>query len=341
MQNIGNILFERYPLVSIIVPVYNVKNYLEHCLQSITGQTYRNLEIILIDDGSTDGSGKMCDEWAEHDKRIIVLHQKNAGQACARNVGLSMSHGEYIEFVDSDDWIALDTVSYCLDMIEKYHGLDAVHFGTKQIRGKEGSSVSHCEEIYELKEKEILQWFMINSTITGSYSPCTIFFKKHIVENIYFTEGKINEDIAWKYKLLSCMKRMIISNTIKYFYFQRKGSTTTAGLRKRDFDLYDAAAELRTLTAEETYGTIRYLGEVKYARTPLSLLCKIAYYGIEDSSIEKYSTIKKLQRELQNNLYMLVNAPIPLSRKILAVMFSLDFHITEIAVRVAKSLWYE
>ena len=94
-----------FPIISIIVPVFNVGKYLEKCIASIVGQTYTNLEIILIDDGSTDNSSQICDAWAERDSRIRVIHQKNSGVAAVRNKGLQAATGEYIGFVDSDDWI--------------------------------------------------------------------------------------------------------------------------------------------------------------------------------------------------------------------------------------------
>ena len=93
------------PLISVIIPVYNVEEYLDRCLESATLQTYKNIEIILIDDGSTDNSGKMCDEWAEKDRRIRVIHQKNGGLSNARNKGIEEAKGEFISFIDSDDWI--------------------------------------------------------------------------------------------------------------------------------------------------------------------------------------------------------------------------------------------
>lgn len=95
-------------MISVIVPVYNVKPYLQKCVDSIRNQTYQNLEIILVDDGSTDGSGEMCDEYANKDSRVIALHQKNAGQGAARNLGLDTAHGEWVGFVDADDWIDLN-----------------------------------------------------------------------------------------------------------------------------------------------------------------------------------------------------------------------------------------
>ena len=105
------------PLISVIVPVYKVENYLDCCVQSIVNQTYSNLEIILIDDGSPDASGAMCDAWAEKDSRIRVIHQENAGGGAARNAGLDAARGERIAFVDSDDYIAPDCYQYMSTLV--------------------------------------------------------------------------------------------------------------------------------------------------------------------------------------------------------------------------------
>ena len=108
---------EGLPLISIIIPVYNVNEYLEKCLCSVCGQTYKNLEIIVVDDGSTDGSGEICDMFAETDSRIKVIHQVNKGQSCARNEGLTIARGEYIGFVDSDDWIDPDMYEFLYHLL--------------------------------------------------------------------------------------------------------------------------------------------------------------------------------------------------------------------------------
>ena len=105
------------PLISVIVPVYNVEQYLRKCLDSVISQTYTNLEIILVDDGSTDLGGKICDDYASKDDRITVIHKVNGGLGFARNTGLEMCHGEYIMFVDSDDWLSVDAVRVLYDKL--------------------------------------------------------------------------------------------------------------------------------------------------------------------------------------------------------------------------------
>jgi glycosyltransferase involved in cell wall biosynthesis len=121
---------KKNPLVSIIIPVYNVEKYLDKCLRSVTSQSYRNLEIILIDDGSIDSSGEMCDEWAKKDERIKAIHQKNAGVSAARNKGIEKATGDFILFVDGDDWIKRETVKLVVEQAQKTEA-DIVVFGLK------------------------------------------------------------------------------------------------------------------------------------------------------------------------------------------------------------------
>ena len=119
------------PLISVIVPVYNVEPYLRKCLDSIVNQTYKNLDIILVDDGSTDNSGAICDEYTQKDDRIIVIHQANAGQSAARNAALDTMRGEYVMFVDSDDWLEIEACETSLASIIDHHA-DIVCFGHRR-----------------------------------------------------------------------------------------------------------------------------------------------------------------------------------------------------------------
>ena len=115
-------------LISVIVPVYNVAPYLRQCVDSILSQSYTHLEVLLIDDGSTDESGAICDEYAQQDSRVKVIHKPNGGLSSARNVGLSLASGEWISFVDSDDWLDTNIYQKCIDELERYPDLDLVRF---------------------------------------------------------------------------------------------------------------------------------------------------------------------------------------------------------------------
>lgn len=323
------------PKVSIIVPVYNQSKEINRCVQSLVNQTISDLEIILVDDGSTDGSSGICDSYAEKYENIRVIHKKNGGLSSARNTGVRASKGEYIAFVDSDDWIERDTYAYCLKLMEKA-GADIAKFDYSFVYSEEERIAKKKESIKVFNGKEILQYYMEDTTKTGSYGVCWYLIPRIALQDEFFREGKINEDIDYTYRFLKKCKRMVVSNQVKYYYYQKQSSMSTGGLKRKDFDLYEAADELCNLTANEQYGSISYLARVKKARTPLSLLCKIAYYGIQDKSLDKEETVNRLQVELRRSLGLLLKSPISNSRKILALLFSINYPMTEGIVHILR-----
>ena len=324
-------------LISVIIPVYNVEKYLRRCVDSVIGQTYKNLEIILVNDGSTDSSGEICDEYKAKDNRIIVINQENRGLSGARNTGIENAKGDYISFIDSDDWIKDDTYQYCISKIKSYVNVDVVQFGIINVYSDKKVDVKKTEKVKVYQNKEILQHYMTSMTKSDAY--CAVWrclFSRRVIFTERFREGKINEDIDCKYRILKNAKVMLDTTLVKYFYFQATGSLTTAGLKKRDFDLYESANELLKLTENENYGTIHKLAKVKMARTPFSLLCKIAYYGISDELIDKKETVTFLLNELKENRNILLTSPMKMSRKILTVLFCFNYPMTEKIIWLIK-----
>lgn len=319
------------PLISIIVPVYGVEKYLSRCINSLISQTYENLEIILIDDGSPDNCPIICDEFVKADCRIHVIHKQNGGLSSARNIGLQYAHGDFVGYVDSDDWVLPDMYAHLMNLIEQA-GADCAHIDILET-GEYVVPKIKKERISVLDGKEILQYYMSYSTKTGIYSVCQCLFKKNIIDNLLFREGYINEDIDFKYRALSNATKFIVSDKKMYMYFQGGASTiSTGGLKKKDFQLYDAAEELYNLTKNETYGTIAKLGKVKKSRTAYSLLAKIAYYGVADPSIKKKEIIKKLKKENRKNWRTLITAPIGIRRKIIVTSFAISYYFTELII---------
>lgn len=326
------------PKVSIIIPCYNVEKYIKRALDSALSQSYQDVEIVVVDDGSCDQSGAICDAYAACDPRIVVVHKPNAGLASARNVGLKNASGSYVLFLDSDDWLREDTVEFCLRQIETCPDTDIVQFDViKTAVFETEKNIHSLQEI--LQGKDALWHLMYYSTKSDLYfSVCRCMFAKSLFDDVSFPEGKINEDIAVKYKLFAKARKIVQTNEKLYYYFQDEGSITTAGLKKRDFDLYDAARELLSLTAQEKYKKIDELGRVKYARTSLSLLCKISYYGWDDDSIDRKKTVKDLQKQLRSDFWLLLRSPMPFSRKALTILYSISFRMTNTLIRLIKSL---
>lgn len=209
-------------LISVIVPVYNVEKYLEKCLNSIMYQTYSNLEILLIDDGSTDQSGRICNKYAKKDKRIKVIHKANTGLADSRNVGLKMATGQLVGFVDSDDYIEFNMFEMLYHILQKYNA-DIAVCGVEAV-DENGKSLQHSKSkgsICVLDSKEA-----VISLLEGSISTifCNKLCKKELFDEIKFPSGKIMEDLATFYRVLDKADKIVISQEVKYYYVQRKGS---------------------------------------------------------------------------------------------------------------------
>lgn len=326
------------PTISVIVPVYNRKKYLGRCVESLASQVYRDIEIVLVDDGSTDGSSALCDELCQLYPNIVVVHQDNQGAGAARNRGLAASSGEYVGFVDSDDWVASDMFSHLYDMIEE-NSATAAQIDLCVVEDSDTSPDDKELVVEVLEGRASLERLMYESASrVGAFSLCRCLFERKVLKDISFREGVVNEDIDFKYRVFMGCDRVVFSNQVKYFYFQEEESNSNGGLRKRDFDLYEASKLLLALSEGETYGSIRQLVEVKAARTPLSLLCKVAYYGIADTELDEEKTVAALQVELREGLAVLLRAPLPASRKVLAISFCVSYKVTELLVRVAQSM---
>jgi glycosyltransferase involved in cell wall biosynthesis len=319
-------------MVSVIIPVYNVEPYLCRCVDSVLNQTYKDVQVVLVDDGSPDGCPAICDEYARRDSRVTALHKKNGGQSSARNWALDCPlKGEYVTFLDSDDWIENDTIEYCVNLMES-HNADAVEYCCEETRDFKEHVHQPKEKLEVFEGKTILE----ENLRREGYSMCMCLFRKELFDGLRFREGKINEDIDFKYKALQRCKKMVYSNQKKYFYFQAGNSTSMGGLKRKDFDLYEAAEELNKMTSVDDYGQIRFLGDVKKKRTAFSLLCKIAYYGVADASLNKDELVKSLTKEHRSNVKTLLKSPMSMSRKGLAVLFAINYHIAEAAVKVLK-----
>lgn len=218
-------------LLSIIVPVYNVEEYLKRCLDSVINQSYKNLEIILVDDGSTDSSGSICDEYAARDNRIRVIHKSNGGLSDARNAGLEICRGEYIGFVDSDDYIELDMyeVLYKFAIV---HRLDVCMCSSADvIDGKVINSSLFDAYVCDSKERIINDLF-INNRGGTSITVWSKLFKKYIFENIRFDYGKTYEDCFFILKWIEKTDRFGRISDNKYYYVKRQGSITNQKLFK-------------------------------------------------------------------------------------------------------------
>lgn len=219
------------PLVTVVVPVYNVEKYLDRCIDSIVNQTYKNLEIILVDDGSPDNCPQMCDIWAEKDSRIKVMHKKNAGAGMARNTGIENSYGRYLLFVDSDDYIALETVEKCIKELGKTKS-DVVMFGRFRVSadGTVEETPVVTDEYYFSGNQvidDILPGLFVHEKGIG-ISSCNKMYNLQLIKekNIkYKSEREIlSEDAVFNLEFFACVKSVSIIPESFYYYFKNENS---------------------------------------------------------------------------------------------------------------------
>lgn len=223
-------------LISVIVPVYNTEPYLRKCLDSITQQTYKNLEIILIDDGSTDGSGDICDEFAKKDDRVIVVHKNNAGLSAARNDGIKLANSPYLTFVDSDDYIELDTYESVVEGIRLYDP-DLTFFREKTVDLNGRTIYVHGEsptEKIQYKNKDFAEDRIIAQQINGM---CDKVYRASILKHLRFEEGKVHgEDFLYNILALREVERVVFVDQIKYSYVTNPDSVTRRNFSPKVFD---------------------------------------------------------------------------------------------------------
>ena len=227
------------PLISVIIPIYNVEKYLERCLDSVISQDYDNLEIILVDDGATDDSGKIAEKYAAKDDRIIVIHQKNGGLSNARNNGLAKAHGEYVTFIDSDDYVTNDYVSYMLGLLadDDFEAPMAM-CSLMNVFSSTGrrEDCGNGEKVV-LTGKKCIEMMCYHDLVdTCAYAKLT---KRELYDNVKFPEGKLFEDIGTTYKLFLQSPKVACGFSPKYFYVIRSGSIVTSGFKANKLELLE------------------------------------------------------------------------------------------------------
>ena len=275
--------------ITVIVPVYNVENYLEKCLDSLINQTYKNLEIIVINDGSTDNSGEICQEYAQKDNRIVYIEKENGGQAEARNIGLDRMTGSYVTFVDSDDWVEVDYVETLYKKITEYQADIAVgnYYSFNQTEGmyyfhifgdsyyeKVYDNVSIFENLYESQDMKKFAFIF----------PWGKLYKASLLDDLRFDNGKLAEDAYLNQKIYLLAERIVYLNKGLYAYCQREGSSSRAWTEEWMHALVDTMSERITLLANMGYPLEKHLAvyrqmlEVSLANGQASGLSDTATY---------------------------------------------------------------
>lgn len=223
-------------LISVVIPVYNVESFLKRCLDSVLCQTYTNLEIIVVNDGSNDGSGTICDEYSEKDKRIRVIHQANGGLSAARNSGIKVATGEYITFIDSDDWIENGYIQYLYDLLKKYNA-DFSQCAFKYIDKEDDlyNNVTNTGKEYLLNQEEALVDLLLTKHIISS--AWGKLYKRIFFNTFTYPEGKLFEDVPVTYDIVLHSHKVVFGDRPYYNYFYNNESISKASFNLRRLDV--------------------------------------------------------------------------------------------------------
>ena len=223
------------PLISIIVPVYNVETYLAKCVDSILAQTYTNLEIFLVNDGSSDCCGKLCDEYAKEDKRIKVIHKKNGGLSDARNVAIDVATGEFITFIDSDDYVTDDYIMTLYSLIEKYECKVSIALYNTFVEGSKPKVVNRVyREDCQTNIKAIEEMFYQEKYDTASWAK--LYHSSLFATGIRYPKGIVYEDLATTYLLIFQSDKVAFCNRRIYNYLLRRDSIEGSSFSSKKMD---------------------------------------------------------------------------------------------------------
>ena len=227
-------------LISVIVPVYNVEPYLDCCVQSIVDQTYKNLEIILVDDGSPDNCPAMCDAWAEKDDRVQVVHKENGGVSSARNAGLDMATGAYIQFVDSDDWILPDMTAALVSCAVKENA-DVVRCGYCEHVDSDTQEICTNSQTYCPEYNKLVIDIMNDGLMSGAV--WNKLYKRSVLDGIRFRSG-YSEDILFNYRVIQKKPKMVYITGTYYVYRVNLASVTNSVFRPTAFSIIEVKKQI-------------------------------------------------------------------------------------------------
>ena len=293
-------------LISVIIPVYNVEQYLDRCLQSVVNQTYKNLEIILVDDGSTDASATICDNWKEKDSRVFVLHQENAGASAARNNGLQYARGRYLTFIDSDDWIDANMLDFFVNKIVE-NDSDMVI-----------SDLFSCEKNKTILEqwdgKRCLEHFFRTRGEGDTHTVCGRLYKREMLVDFRFLEGRMNEDVLATYEFAVRCKKTIYTSKIFYHYEKNMEGVTHSPITRKKMDLLYVWDLVYEKVKEQVPDYMEYC-EMNMLRARFTLLCQMIRNGIDKNDKELIEKKKEMKKELKKGYWKLMRWKMPISRK--------------------------
>lgn len=288
------------PLISVVVPIYNVEKYLERCIESIRCQTYSNLEIILVDDGSPDNCGNICDDYEEKDNRIKVIHKMNGGLSDARNVGIKMVKGEYLTCIDSDDFVSPYFIENLWKAIEEFKCDIATSWF---IEYYEGNNIPKSQKL-ELKDVQILnrenfyeKLLYQNGVEVSAWGK---LYRSELFRGIEYPIGKLYEDIPTTYLLIEKVSKIAVIPNIDYYYFQRQTSIAQAKFSLKKMDAIDHMGDFKNFIILN-YPALQKAAECRYFSTVCNILFQIHEPEFEQQRRKLWNEIKRYRYSVMTN----------------------------------------
>lgn len=307
--------------VSVIVPVYNVEKYLDKCIKSIINQSYKDIEIILVDDGSTDSSPKICDDYAKNDKRIKVIHKENGGLSSARNAGIEIASGDLLSFIDSDDSIEPDLYE---KVFSYYNDNDIVVFGIERDYPNGKIIKTGFDKVEEIDN--ITALIYLNNNDAVDLSSCNKIFNKKLFDNVRFPINKKCEDYYIMYRIFDAAQSVLLIPFIGYHYFQREGSISRSVVNL-DY-IYASQSQIDYFT--EKHSDYLYIARSNFAIANMNLYVFIVRNRLKESKIKKQllSNSRKYIKDVVKNHYL------KRTRKIKLLSFVFCPHLYSILVKL-------
>lgn len=309
--------------VSIVVPVYNVEDYLKYCVDSLINQSYKNIEIILVDDGSTDDSGRICDEYAQEDDRVRVLHIENGGLSNARNTGVNVASAEWVIFIDSDDYYDRRTVEYLVQLQKKY-AVDLVATSVIEVRDFQSDDfIGSLTDIDSLKlDRYTALKEMFYGNIVGTH-PGGKLYKKEILMKFPFPKGMIYEDLAVSFEHIGACNEIAVGYINLYKYYRRPGSIVNSSYSDKFLDFYKAI-ELNREYVERDYPNDQEMKKALTVRYVFKGL-HVVHSLLGSQMYEQVNKIRKEYRRYWKDI--LINSHITRKNKLKYLLLLLSPHL--------------
>lgn len=288
-------------LITIVIPVYNVAQYVRNCLDSVLAQTYKNVEILMVDDGSIDDTLTICREYEKKDSRIRVISREHEGVAAVRNVGSKEAKGEYIAYIDGDDILEPTYIEYLYRLMIRYDADISICNFIPFFEGKEiskGKAVDSKEKIKVMTGEQALEILLYQKYFTTA--AWAKLFKKELFSYVEFPNGKLAEDMGSIYKLIHYSNKVVYSSKIQYYYLQRSGSTTHALSFQQGKDYIELSEEMVKFI-EKKYPHLIHAAYSRYFSSSIQVLSTITFSEIYDPS---HAQIIKIIKKYRGNVLL-------------------------------------